>query len=103
QHALPVSTQSPQRLKEVLEALVARFVPSADTVGTHSRIHELGEHLDMAIFRGQPPREADRVRAALETALRDYVHAREHLHVADWMAGVGYTGDRLGYLLVGDL
>jgi predicted Zn-dependent protease len=102
-HALPVSTLGPQRLKEVLEALTARFVPAAEGKGVHSRVNELGQQLDMAIFRGQPPKTAERVRAALETALRDYVHAREHLHVADWIAGVGYTGDRLGFLLVGDL
>jgi hypothetical protein len=25
------------------------------------------------------------------------------VHLSDWKAGVGYTGDRLGFLLAGDL
>ena len=40
---------------------------------------------------------------ALLPALRDWVVARSRLQLADWKAGVGYSGDRLGFLLAGDL
>ena len=38
-----------------------------------------------------------------DRALRDWVVARGRTHLSDWKAGVGYTGDRLGFLLSSDL
>lgn len=102
-HATMAGTLEAPALKEVLEALVLRFVPGAPVDGNARGLERLGGRLEAEIFRGLGSKDVEALRDALSAALRDYVHARGQLHLADWIAGVGYTADRLGFLLVGDL
>ncbi len=102
-HAILAGTLPPPQLKEVLDALVVRFISGAEVEGDVRRLEHLGHQIEAEVFRGLPGPRAESLRRGLLAALRDYVHARDQVHLADWMAGVNYTADRLGFLLAGDL
>jgi tetratricopeptide (TPR) repeat protein len=100
-HGLIAGTLSPAEVKGLLEALVLLLLPSADIDGDERELEPLARDLETHLFGRRGKTEPLRTR--LTSAVRDYVHARGQLSVADWVAGVGYTGDRLGFLLAGDL
>jgi len=102
-HAILAGTLSSTELKEVLESLVVRFIPSAEVDGKLTQLEHLGHRLESEIFKGRSGAQAEEVRRGVLHALRDWVHARDQVQVVDWMAGVGYTADRIGFLLTGDL
>jgi tetratricopeptide (TPR) repeat protein len=100
-HGLVAGTLSPAEVKGLLEALVLLLLPSAEVDGEERELEPLARDLETHLFGRRGKTEPLRTR--LTSAIRDYVHARGQLSVADWVAGVGYTGDRLGFLLAGDL
>jgi len=102
-HGLLAGALDPAELKGVLEALVLLFAPEAPLEGDRAEMGKLARALEREIFRGVSSRDAEVLKSHLAAAARDYAHAREQLHVTDWSTGVGYTGDRVGFLLAGDL
>ena len=101
EQAIVVSTLDAPRIKLVLESLVARYLPTASVMGDAESLRTVGKRMDVELFKGLS--QKDQRKRALESALRDYVHARDHIHISDWIAGVGYGADRIGFLLTGDL
>jgi tetratricopeptide (TPR) repeat protein len=102
-HGLLAGALGPAELKGVLEAIVLLLAPQSPLEGDRNEMAQLARAVDRELFRGLASKDADVLKAHLAAAARDYAHAREQLHVTDWSTGVGYTGDRIGFLLAGDL
>jgi tetratricopeptide (TPR) repeat protein len=90
-------------IRRLLEALIAGFLTPRDLERQSAELEREGAELRRELLAGLGPTDADALTQALLPALRDWVVARGRLHLSDWKAGVGYTGDRLGFLLAGDL
>ena len=90
-------------IRQLLEALVAAFLSTRDVERPSRDLERQGAELKQELLGGLPASEADALTQALLPALRDWVVARQRLQLSDWKAGVGYSGDRLGFLLSGDL
>ncbi len=90
-------------IRRMLESLVAAFLTQRDMERPNAELERQGAELRTELLSGLGPTDADAFNLSLLPALRDWVVARNRLHLVDWKAGVGYTGDRLGFLLAGDL
>ena len=90
-------------IRKLLEGLVAGFLSPRDLERPSSELERSGAELKRELLAGLGPTDADALTQALLPALRDWVVTRGRMHLADWKAGVGYTGDRIGFLLAGDL
>lgn len=90
-------------VRRLLESLVAAFLTPRDLERPSTELEREGAERRREILDGLGPTEAGALTQALLPALRDWVVTRGRLHLSDWKAGVGYTGDRLGFLLAGDL
>ncbi|MBM4281951.1 MAG: hypothetical protein FJ137_14725 [Deltaproteobacteria bacterium] len=90
-------------IHQLLEALVAAYLSPRDLEKPSVELERKGAALRAELHEGMPPDERDQLAAALTPALRDWVVSRARLGMSEWKAGVGYTGDRLGFLLCSDL
>jgi len=90
-------------IRRLLESLVSGFLTPRDLERQSAELEREGAERRRELLAGLGPTEADALTQALLPALRDWVVTRSRLHLSDWKAGVGYTGDRLGFLLAGDL
>jgi tetratricopeptide (TPR) repeat protein len=90
-------------IRRLLESLVAAFLTPRDLERQSAELEREGAERRREILAGLGPTDADALIQALLPALRDWVVTRGRVHLSDWKAGVGYTGDRLGFLLAGDL
>jgi hypothetical protein len=101
--ALLAASLDAAEIRRLLEAMAAAFLSPRDVEKPGADVERHGAELSGELLGGLSPTEQDSLRAALAPALRDWVVARTRLQLSDWKAGVGYSGDRLGYLLSGDL
>jgi predicted Zn-dependent protease len=102
-HALLGATLSPGELKGILDALLLRFSPSTQVDGDKAELKRLSRQLEGQLVTGLTPGQRHELEKALRQTVTQYAHTRGRLSVMDWLAGVGFTADRLGYLLAGDL
>jgi tetratricopeptide (TPR) repeat protein len=102
-HAVMVGAVDGPTLRTILEGLVSAFLGNKSLERPDLEAERVGKELSHALLRGLSPSEDSALKAELMPALRDYVHARGQVQVADWRAGVGYTGDRVGFLMSSDL
>jgi hypothetical protein len=99
-HALLAASTDPATLRLIVEGLVLAFLGDKSVDKPELEIERAAPELLRAVTLGS---DDTRLKAELLPALRDYVHARQHLSTADWKAGVGYTADRYGFLVSTDL
>ncbi len=102
-HAVLAAAVESPNLRLLLEALVAQFLGAKNLERADSDAEQLGRELSRALFAGVTKDDEAALKGELVPALRDHVHARSQVQVADWKAGVGYTGDRVGFLMSTDL
>ena len=102
-HAVLAASVDGPTLRLILEGLVAAFLGPKDLERPDAEAERLGKELGHALLKNRPTTEANKLKADLLPALRDYVHARQQVQVADWRVGVGYSADRVGYLMSMDL
>ncbi|MBI1944591.1 MAG: tetratricopeptide repeat protein [Deltaproteobacteria bacterium] len=102
-HAVLAAAVESPNLRMLLEALVAQFLGAKNLERPDTDAEQLGRELSRALLAGVTKDDEAALKGELVPALRDYVHARSQVQVADWKAGVGYTGDRVGFLLSTDL
>lgn len=102
-HAVLAAAIDAPNLRMVLEALVAQFLGSKNLERADADAEALGRELGRALLAGVSKDDEAALKGELLPALRDHVHARAQVQVADWKAGIGYTGDRVGFLLATDL
>ncbi len=102
-HAVMAAAVDAATLRSILEGLVASFLGTKSLERPDLDVEKLGKELGHTLMRGASSSDEAVIKGELLPALRDYVHARQQVTVADWRAGVGYTGDRVGYLLSTDL
>jgi Tfp pilus assembly protein PilF len=102
-HALLGATLSPGELKGILDALLLRFAPSAKVEGDRAELKRLSRQLEGQLVTGLSSGQRHELEKALRQTVTQYANTRGRLSVMDWLAGVGFTADRLGYLLAGDL
>jgi hypothetical protein len=101
--ALLSSSLDGVELRDLIEALVAGFLSSRDLERPGVEFERRGAALKAEILAGLSTSDADALVQALLPALRDWVVSRQRVHLTEWKAGVGFTGDRLGLLLAGEL
>jgi len=101
--ALLAASLDAAEIRRLLESLVAAFLTQRDLERPSADLEAAGADLKRELLTGLGPTEQDALLQALLPPLRDWVVARSRTHLADWKAGVGYSGDRLGFLLAGDL
>ena len=101
--ALLAASMDVAEIRHLLESLVAAFLTPRDVERPTAALEAAGAELKRELLTGLGPTEQDALVQALLPALRDWVVARSRLQLADWKAGVGYSGDRLGFLLAGDV
>jgi tetratricopeptide (TPR) repeat protein len=101
--ALLSSSLDGVELRELIEGLVAGFLSSRDLERAGVEVERRGAALKAEILGGLSSTEADTLVQALLPALRDWVVSRQRLQLSEWKAGVGFSGDRLGLLLAGEL
>ncbi len=101
--ALLAASLDAAEIRRVLEGCVAAFLSPRDVEKPSAELERYGAELQKELFSGLSSTEQDALRASLAPALRDWVVGRSRLHLSDWKAAVGYTGDRLGFLLSSDL
>jgi len=82
EQAIVVSTLDAPRIKLVLESLVARYLPTASVMGDAESLRTVGKRMDAELFKGLS--QKDQRKRALESALRDYVHAAR---TRNWFLG----------------
>lgn len=102
-HAVMASAVDGPTLRLILEGLVAANLGTGSLERPDRDAEQLGKDLGAALSRGLSSAEASALKAELVPALRDYVHARQQVQIADWRAGVGYSGDRVGFVMSTDL
>ncbi len=102
-HALLAATADARALKDVLEALVSRFLSPGESQLTRDDAEAYVREVERALLAGLTNDDESKLKESLVPALRDYSHARAHLHLGDFVAGVGYGGDRTGFILSGEL
>ena len=96
-------TMPSTQLVDVLEGLVELLVGAGRGQGDASQLKAEASRLERALF-GQGKNDTGAVdRAALTKLVSEYETSRERFHLVDWIAGVGYTADRFGFLLIGDV
>lgn len=101
--ALLAASLDAAEIRRLLEGCVAAFLSPRDVEKPSPAIEQYGAELQKELLAGFSTTEKDTFVAALAPPLRDWVVGRDRLPLSDWKAGVGYTGDRLGFLLSGDL
>lgn len=101
--ALLSSSLDGVELRELIEGLVAGFLSNRDLERPGVDVERRGAALKVEILGGLSSTDADALVQALLPALRDWVVSRQRLQLSEWKAGVGFTGDRLGLLLAGEL
>ena len=101
--ALLAASMDVAEIRHLLESLVAAFLTPRDVERPTAALEAAGAEPKRELLTGLGPTEQDALVQALLPALRDWVVARSRLQLADWKAGVGYSGDRLGFLLAGDV
>ena len=102
-HAVLAAAIESPNLRLLLEALVAQFLGPKNLERPDADAEHLGRELQRALLAGVSKDDEAALKGELLPALRDHVHARAQVQVADWKAGVGYTGDRVGFLMSTDL
>jgi tetratricopeptide (TPR) repeat protein len=102
-HALMAAAVDAPTLRLILEGLVAFFLGQKDLERPDLDAEKLGKELGHILTRNRTTADESAFKSELLPALRDYVHARQQVPVADWRAGVGYSGDRVGFLMSTDL
>ncbi|MCC7073554.1 MAG: hypothetical protein IT383_19755 [Deltaproteobacteria bacterium] len=102
-HAVLAAAIDAPNLRLVLEGLVAHFLGAKNLERADADAEALGRELSRALLAGVSKDDEATLKGELLPALRDHVHARAQVQVADWKAGIGYTGDRVGFLLATDL
>ncbi|HEY4221435.1 MAG TPA: hypothetical protein VGO62_08830, partial [Myxococcota bacterium] len=102
-HAVMAAAVDAPTLRLILEALVASFLGPKNLERPDLEAEKLGKELLHALTSGLSSSDESALKGELLPALRDYVHARQQVQVADWRAGVGYSGDRVGFLMSTDL
>ena len=90
-------------IRRLLEGLVASFLSPRDLEKPSVELERYGAELRGELFDGLPSAEREQLTSTLTPALRDWVVGRQRVGMSEWKAGVGYTGDRIGFLLCGDL
>ena len=90
-------------LRMILEGLVASFLGQKNLERPDLEAEKVGKELSHALLSGLSSSDESALKGELLPALRDYVHARSQVQLTDWRAGVGYTGDRVGFLMSTDL
>ena len=96
-------TMAPPQLLELLEGLVELLLGNGRGQGDAARLKAEAARLDKALFV-QPQNNTKPVdREALTKLVAEYETRRDRIHLVDWIAGVGYSADRFGFLLVGDV
>ncbi|MDP2341216.1 MAG: hypothetical protein Q8O67_09670 [Deltaproteobacteria bacterium] len=101
--ALLAAALDASEIRRLIEGCVSAFLSPRDVEKPSAELERYGVELQKELFSGLSTTEQDALRAALSPALRDWVVGRSRLHLSDWKAGVGYSGDRLGFLLSSDL
>lgn len=102
-HAVLAAAVDAPTLRLILEGLVAAFLGPKNLERPDAEAEQLGKELGHALMKNRTTVEESAFKGELLPALRDYVHARQQVQVADWRAGVGYSGDRVGFLMSTDL
>jgi hypothetical protein len=90
-------------LRNVIEALVAAFLGTRSLERPDAELEHLGRELQQRLLGGLSKEDEAALKGELMPALRDHVHARSHVQASEWKAGVGYTADRVGFLMSADL
>jgi tetratricopeptide (TPR) repeat protein len=91
------------QLQMILNTLCQHFLPPPPTGGWSPVLPEGGRALEKVLFQGLSSAEKKKLRTDLVDALERYAHLHRQIHVTDWLAGLGYTGDRFGFFLSSDL
>lgn len=90
-------------LRRMLEGLVAGFLSPRNVERPSGELEHFGAELRREVLAGLSPTDAAALEQALLPALRDWTIVRSRMQIADWKAAISLTGDRLGFLLAGDL
>jgi hypothetical protein len=101
--ALLAASLDATAIRRLLEGLVAAYLSPRDLEKPSVDLERHGAELRAELQEGLSSSERDELAAALAPALRDWVVGRQRVQMSDWKAGVGYSGDRLGFLLCTDL
>ncbi|MFZ9886245.1 MAG: hypothetical protein ACO3JL_01980 [Myxococcota bacterium] len=102
-HALPAATLSVAQLKAELSSLLDALPSASGAENSSQRQSSSSGRLENELFRGLARQEAEALKMTLHTGLKDYKRVQDQVHLSDWMAGVNYTADRLGFLMCNDL
>lgn len=102
-HGLLAGTLDAATLRQTLEALVHLYLPARDVEDDGPQVRKLAKTIQAKLEKGLGPKDVAVLQKSISDALRGYVHARHQRPIGDWVSGVAYTGDRLGFLLCGDL
>lgn len=102
-HGLLAGTLDAATLRQTLEALVHLYLPARDVEDDGPEVRKLAKTIQAKLEKGLGPKDIVALQKSISDALRGYVHARHQRSIGDWISGVAYTGDRLGFLLAGDL
>lgn len=101
--AILAGTLSAPQLTDVLESLVELLLGTGRGRGDAATLREGAARLESILFGAAAAGSTAALRDTLTELLTEYDANRERIHLVDWLAGVGYTADRIGFLLVGDV
>jgi tetratricopeptide (TPR) repeat protein len=101
--ALLAASLDAAEIRRLIEGLVAAYLSPRDVEKPSADTERYGAELRAELQEGLSGAERDQLAAALAPALRDWIVGRGRITLSEWKAGVGYSGDRLGFLLCSDL
>ena len=101
--ALLSNCVDPAQLQMIVNTLCKHFLPPLKGEGWDPILPHGGKELEKVLFQGLGTSEKSARWHKIVDALERYAPTRKHVHVSDWLAGIGYTGDRFGFFLSGDL
>jgi tetratricopeptide (TPR) repeat protein len=90
-------------LRRLLEGLVAGFLSSRNLERPSVELEASGAELRRVLIEKLSSTDVAALEQALVPALRDWTIVRGRIQIVDWKAAISLTGDRLGFLLSGDL
>jgi tetratricopeptide (TPR) repeat protein len=99
---LAASAEGPD-LTRLFEGLVTAFLSVRELETPTPDLERSGAELREVLTSGLSVRAREELQAALAPALRDWLVGRRSAGVAQWKTAVAFTGDRIGFLLCGDL
>ena len=101
--AILTNCVDPSQLQMIVNTLCKHFLPPVKGGDWGPILPQGGKDLEKVIFQGLNSSEKSARWHKLVDSLERYAPTRKQVHISDWLAGVGYTGDRFGFFLSGDL